>query len=174
MKRKLLTIFVVPLGLVAGVTIAIWLFASEEWDGWGAWTFRVTVLEAGSRQPISTATSRIVVANETSFGKIESFIEPDTTSVSANGMGVCLITSRFPCYGHKSRFKSTAFMNFRHRNLRVELQDIECLNVRLKPLLPYRLSLNRFLHNKRRGGAFSFGVTSLPTSIIETSLPFVL
>lgn len=135
MKRKLLTIFIVLLCLVACVTIVIWLFAWEEWDGWGDWTFRVTVLDAGTRQPINTATSRIVVANETSFGKIESFIEPDTALFPANALGVCLVTSPFPCYGHKSRFKSTAFMNFRHRNLHVEAPGYQRFERPLKTIV---------------------------------------
>ena len=135
MKKKLLVFSLVLLGIVACVAIAFWLFASTEWDGRMDWSFRVTVLDAGTRQPIKTATSRIVVANETSFGQIESFIEPDTALFPANALGVCLVTSPFPCYGHKSRFKSTAFMNFRHRNLRVEAPGYQRFERPLKTIV---------------------------------------
>lgn len=142
MKKKLLILVVVLLCIVACVAMAFWLFASEEWDGRMVWTFRVTVLDAGTRKPVSTATSRIVVANETSFGQIESFIEPDTMPFPANPSGICLITSPFPCYGHKSRFKSTAFMNFRHRNIRVDAPGYQRFERPLKTLVITPLEFN--------------------------------
>jgi len=141
MKKKFLIVLAVVIGIAVCALIAIWLFGYEEWDGMMDWTFRVTVLDAGTRKPVSTATSRIVVANETSFGEIESYIEPDTTPYPANPSGICYVTSPYPTYGQKSRIKSTAYMNFRHRNLRVEAHGYQRFERPLKTLVTTPLEL---------------------------------
>jgi len=135
MKKKIVIFWLVLLGIVACVVIAIWLILPMEWGGFRNWTFRVTVIDAETRKPVSTAIGRIVVGNDTSLAKFESAIRPDTTLYPANPSGIIFMTSHFLYYGKMSRTKITTFMIFRNRNLRVEAPGYQRFERPLKTIV---------------------------------------
>lgn len=121
MKRFIIVIACMFALAALGAAAAVWLFASRHWDGAGEWTFRVKVVDADNQRPIAQAAASIVISNEYPFGAVESYrVGGDSMAAQADDGGVCLLTSRFPCYGYESRVRSTAFMNFRNRTLRVQ------------------------------------------------------
>lgn len=121
MKNRVITIACMFALVVLGAASAVWLFAPRHWDGAGDWTFRVTVVDANDQRPVPQATASIVIFNEYPSGAVESYrVGGDSKTTTTDAGGVCLLTSRFPCYGYESRVRSTAFMNFQHRNLRVQ------------------------------------------------------
>lgn len=112
------------------------------WDGSTDWTFRVGVYDQATTAPVANADVSIIVKNEDSFGNIESFVqEKEPKKCTTNSEGVCELTMKFNTYGHRSFWKSDAFVNFLHRNLVVEAKGYRPLNLPLKTFIktPYEL-----------------------------------
>lgn len=112
------------------------------WDGFTNWTFRVGVYDQATTALVPNADVSIIVKNEDSFGDIESFVqEKEPKKCTTNSEGVCELRMKFNTYGHRSFWKSDAFVNFRHRNLVVEAKGYRPLNLPLKTFIktPYEL-----------------------------------
>jgi hypothetical protein len=140
MIRRLIT-YLFCLFIVV-ITSACSLFGVTTRDGIADWTFRVSIYDETTMAPIPGGVVRIVVENETPFGNIESPVQEEEPKGSITSSdGVCELTMRFNFYGYKRFGKWKDYINFRHRNLVVEAEGYQLLNLPLKTFIetPYEL-----------------------------------
>lgn len=125
------------------------LFKVIHWDGITEWTFKLQVLDQETLDPIANAIVRVIVANEDSFGNIESFVkekEPKECTTDING--ICELTTVFSAYGTRSYRKSKTFINFKHRNFFVKAKGYQPLNLPIKTYIkmPLEITSEQFAH----------------------------